>query len=361
VTSIIAVTNSTVSRIRSAIFAKEVITELSKRYVIEENELYATASIGISIYPYDGDSNISLLKNADSAMYRAKEKGKNNFQYYSHEMSNKAKSIVSLETNMRRAIENKEFVLYFQPQIELGSYKIRSVEALIRWQDPDKGLIPPNNFIPFLEETDMIIDVGKWVITEAMKRQREFMLQDNGPKMVSINVSGRQFTSKKLTQDILDAINYSGLAVENIEIEITESLLMDDIDETIKILSSLKEIGIQIAVDDFGTGYSSLSYLKRLPIDILKLDMSFVKDIAVDSDSLAIASAIISLGHELGMEIIAEGVESESQLRILGEKNCDIIQGFYFSKAIPVDEMESFVTQHEMKWNMENLTRHKLC
>lgn len=252
---------------------------------------------------------------------------------------------------MRRAIKNNEFVLYFQPQIELSTYKIRSVEALIRWEDPGNGLIPPNSFIPFLEETGLIIPVGKWVITEAMKRQQDFMHYANGPQMVSINVSGRQFTSKNLTRDILDAIDNTGLSVENVEIEITESLIMDDIDETIKILSNLKEVGIQIAVDDFGTGYSSLSYLKKLPIDILKLDMSFVKDIAIDSDSLAIASAIISLGHELEMKIVAEGVESESQLRILGEKNCDIIQGYYFSKAIPFNEIKPYLKLHEMKWN----------
>ena len=341
--------------------SEKLLLALSKAYTVDANELYATASIGISLFPNDGDTDVTLLKNADTAMYQAKEKGKNTFQYYSHDMGNKAKKRLSLETNMRRAIENEEFILHYQPQIELLSNKIRSVEALIRWNNPEQGLIPPNDFIPFLEETGLIIPVGKWIISEAVKKHEKFLGFEHGPELISINLSGKQFLSKDLAGYILDVIEASSLSAKNIELEITESLLMENIEETIKVLSSLKELGVKIAVDDFGTGYSSLSYLKRLPIDVLKLDRSFVKDLDNDTDSTSIASAIISLGHDLGMEVIAEGVETESQLRFLAEKKCDIAQGYLFSKPVPSCDIKTFLKKH--KKNMEeiqNATRRSL-
>lgn len=328
-------------------FSEKLLVSLSKSYNVDGNELYATASIGICLFPDDGDTDVKLLKNADAAMYKAKEGGKNTFKYYSHEMCNKAKQRLSLETSMRSAIDNNEFILHYQPQIELGTNKIRSVEALIRWNNPGQGLIPPNDFIPFLEETGMIIPVGKWIVSEAIRTHKEFLKYKNGPELISINISGKQFLSEDLASYIIDALWESNLSADNIELEITESLLMENIEETIKVLSRLKELGVKIAVDDFGTGYSSLSYLKRLPIDVLKLDQSFVKDIDKDADSASIASAIISLGHDLGMEIIAEGVETESQMEFLADKKCDIVQGYLYSKPVSSGEIKSFIKKHK--------------
>lgn len=328
-------------------FSEKLLVSLSKSYNVDGNELYATASIGICLFPDDGDTDVKLLKNADAAMYKAKEGGKNTFKYYSHEMSNKAKQRLSLETSMRSAIDNNEFILHYQPQIELGTNKIRSVEALIRWNNPGQGLIPPNDFIPFLEETGMIIPVGKWIVSEAIRTHKEFLKYKNGPELISINISGKQFLSEDLASYIIDALWESNLSADNIELEITESLLMENIEETIKVLSRLKELGVKIAVDDFGTGYSSLSYLKRLPIDVLKLDRSFVKDVDKDADSASIASAIISLGHDLGMEIIAEGVETESQMEFLADKKCDIVQGYLYSKPVSSGEIKSFIKKHK--------------
>ena len=328
--------------------AEKVLAALSKSYTVDGNELYATASIGICLFPGDGDTDIELLKNADVAMYRAKESGKNTFRYYSQDMSNKAKKRLSLETSMRKAIENDEFVLHYQPQIDLSTYRIRSYEALIRWDNPEEGLIPPNDFIPFLEETGMIIPVGKWVISEAVKMHEKLLKADNAPELISINLSGKQFLSNELSRYILDVIENSKISAKNVELEITESLLMENIEETIKVLYSLKELGVKIAVDDFGTGYSSLSYLKRLPIDVLKLDRSFVSDLDSDEDSASIASAIISLGHDLDMEIVAEGVETKSQLMFLLEKKCDIAQGYYFSKPVPGNELSKYIDAHDL-------------
>ena len=316
---------------------------ISGSYSLKEREVTVTVSIGIYIVKRNDKANVDILKNADTAMHQAKKNGKNNYIYYEENMSIEARKKLELEKNLRKAIENEEFILYYQPQISLKTNKLRSVEALIRWDNPLHGIVSPIDFIPMLEETGLIIPVGEWVIKEAFNNQMKLVELNNGPECISINISGKQFLDKRFLGIITDYVKKYELSPNSIELEITESILIEDISKAKELLNNLKDLGIKIAIDDFGTGYSSLSYLKSLPIDVLKLDMSFVKEIEHDADSLAIASAVISLGHDLGMEIVAEGVETANQLTILSNKKCDLIQGYFFSKPLPYKDLEVFI------------------
>ncbi len=312
---------------------------LEKPYIIEGHECFITCSIGISLFPKDGRDAETLLKNADVAMYKAKEKGRNNIQYYSQEMNLHSRERLLLEHELRHAIERQQLVLHFQPQMELKTGKMLGVEALLRWQHPQRGLIPPADFIPLAEETGLIISIGEWVIQTAAKQTKTW--HDNGlPQLrVAINLSPRQFMEKNVTDMIADILKQSELDPYYMELEITENLIMRDLDNAVTTLQTLKSMGVQLAIDDFGTGYSSLNYLKRFPIDRLKIDQSFVRDIDTDPDDAAISSAVIAMAHNMKLKVIAEGVETEAQLNYLKSHFCDEVQGYYFSRPLPANEI----------------------
>jgi EAL domain-containing protein (putative c-di-GMP-specific phosphodiesterase class I) len=295
----------------------------------------------VSIYPQDGNDVETLLKNADAAMYRAKERGRNNFQFYTSEMNALVNERLALEHNLRRAVERNELLLHYQPKVELASGAIVGAEALVRWQHPEWGLVPPDRFIPIAEETGLIVSMGDWILRAACKQNRAW--QDAGlPRItVSVNVSARQFRQDSLVKKVSRILAETGLSPAHLELELTESMVMHNAESAIAILQALKALGIRLSVDDFGTGYSSLSYLSRLPIDTLKIDKTFVSHIGAlnQKDDGILAQAIVSLGHSLKLRVIAEGVETEAQLKFLTTKHCDDVQGYYFSKPVMPDEL----------------------
>jgi diguanylate cyclase (GGDEF)-like protein len=318
---------------------QRIVGKVNEPITIDGRELYVTCSAGISLHPQDGPDVESLLKNADAAMYRAKDNGRNNFQFYTAEMNTLVNERLSLETSLRRALERNELLLHYQPKLDLKTGRIVGVEALVRWQHPEWGLLYPDRFIPLAEETGLIVQIGDWVLRTACIQNRAW--QDAGlpPVVMSVNLSPRQFRQDALFKSVARILAETGLRPEHLEMEITESMVMHNADASIAILKGLKEIGVHLSVDDFGTGYSSLAYLKNLPIGILKIDRSFVHDIngpGGKRDGL-LAQAIISLGHSLNLKVIAEGVEEEAQLDFLKAHHCDEAQGFLFSKAVPPD------------------------
>jgi len=319
---------------------QRIITKLSEPVSIDGHELYVTCSAGISLHPQDGPDIETLLKNADAAMYRAKERGRNNFQFYTSEMNQLVNERLALESSLRRALERREFLLHYQPKVDLRTGAIVGAEALVRWQHPEWGLMYPDRFISLAEETGLIVPIGEWVLRTACEQNRAW--QDAGlrPVTVSVNLSARQFRQKALFKTVAQILSETGLRPQHLEMELTESMVMHNAEAAITILKKLKEIGVQLSVDDFGTGYSSLSYLKSLPIGILKIDRSFVRDIIARGgrDGGILAQAIISLGHSLKLKVVAEGVESEAQLKFLKAHRCDETQGYYFSKPVPPEE-----------------------
>ncbi len=323
---------------------REPIARLSQRildamvepFVIEGEEIHATASIGISVYPDDGRT---LLRNADIALYRAKEKGGNNFQWYSAQIDNYSRERLTLESELRRALERGELTLHYQPKVDLAGGHICGMEALLRWQHPRRGLLAPDRFIPIAEGSDLIRPMGAWVLKTACMQNQAWQRQGIQRVPVAVNVSPRQFGEESLFHDIKSALADSGLEGSDLELEITESMVMDDPEQAVNTLRRLKDLGISVAIDDFGTGYSSLAYLKRFPVDTVKLDRSFVDDIPHDVDSIAIAQAIIAMAHTLRLRVVAEGVESEAQVGFLRGEGCDEIQGHYFSAARAASEI----------------------
>jgi diguanylate cyclase (GGDEF)-like protein len=311
--------------------------KVNEPITIDGRELIVTCSAGICLYPQDGTDVDTLLKNADAAMYRAKEHGRNNFQFYTAEMNLLVNERLSLETSLRRALERDELLLHYQPKLDLKTGRIVGVEALVRWQHPEWGLIPPDRFIPLAEETGLIVQIGEWVLRTACVQNRAW--QDAGlpPVVMSVNLSPRQFRQDALFRSVARILSETGLRPDHLEMEITESMVMHNAEASIAILKGLREIGVHLSVDDFGTGYSSLAYLKNLPIEILKIDRSFVHDIngASGKKDGVLAQAIISLGHSLKLKVIAEGVEEEGQLEFLKAHHCDEAQGFLFSKPVP--------------------------
>ena len=315
---------------------QRIVTKVNEPMTIDGRELFVTCSAGISLHPQDGTDVETLLKNADAAMYRAKENGRNNFQFYMAEMNTLVNERLSLETSLRRALERNELILHYQPKLDLKTNRIVGVEALVRWQHPESGLLYPDRFIPLAEETGLIVQIGEWVLRTACAQNRAW--QDAGlpPVVMSVNLSPRQFRQDALFKTVARILSETGLRPEHLEMEITEGMVMHNAEASIAILKGLQEIGVHLSVDDFGTGYSSLAYLKNLPIEILKIDRSFVHDINganTKGDGL-LARAIISLGHSLKLKVIAEGVEEQSQLEFLKAHNCDEAQGFLFSKAV---------------------------
>ncbi len=319
----------------TTIVVQRVMDAIAMPVTIEGHEFFLTCSVGVSAFPGDGDDVETLIKHADIAMYRAKETGRNNFQFYTATMNQQALERLHLEGDLRTALERDEFVLHYQPQVDLRSGLIVGMEALLRWQHPELGMVPPLRFIGLAEETGLIVPIGAWVLRTACEQVKAWQIQGLGFLRVSVNLSARQFNQRDLTQSIADILQDTGLDPHYLEIELTESMVMTDVDHTVEILRNLKALGVQMSIDDFGTGYSSLSYLKRFPIDVLKIDQSFVRDITLDPDDAAIVTTIISLAHNLRLNVIAEGVETEAQLHYLQRHGCDEIQGYYFSRPVP--------------------------
>lgn len=314
--------------------ARKILVALEPAIKLDEHEVFMTPSIGVTIYPVDDTSENNLLKNADTAMYRAKERGRNGFQFYTAGMNTRTIERLELEAGLRRALKNDEFVLYYQPKIAIDNRQIIGAEALIRWQHKKLGLIPPMEFIPIAEETGLIVPIGEWVIQTACKQVASWQEAGFSGLRMAVNISARQFRDSDIVKVVLDAVIQTNINPRDLEVEITESMLMEDTSVNIAALKELKDNGVHISIDDFGTGYSSLSYLKRFNIDALKIDKSFVRDITTDSDDAAIASAIIALGQSLRLIVVAEGVETEDQLVFLKTQGCHEAQGYLFSRPL---------------------------
>src|SRR5258706_56891 len=321
----------------AGLVAQKVNTALSAQFNLDGHETYISASIGIAIHPQDGGDADTLLKNADAAMYRAKEQGRNNYQFYLPEMD-KSSQRLQLDARLRGALERNEFLLHYQPKADLGTGSISGFEALLRWQDPQQGLVSPAQFIPILEDTGLIVPIGGWVLQTVCAQIKEWQKQGIRPRPVSVNVSARQFQQKNLDVVISRIIRDAGIDSALVKLELTESLLMKDAEETVRMLTSLKASGVTLSVDDFGTGYSSLAYLRRFPLDELKIDGSFVRDATTEPEDAEIIVAIISLAHNLKLTVVAEGVETEAQLRFLRSHGCDEMQGYYFARPKDLED-----------------------
>ncbi|CAM2140821.1 diguanylate cyclase [Pararobbsia alpina] len=315
-------------------WAERVRHAINEAVWVDGHEFYVGCSLGASMFPQDGDDAETLLKKADLAMYRAKDLGRNRFQFYQPEMNESVGTRLNLERRLRRALRDQEFVLHYQPQIDIATSRIVGLEALVRWQDPDAGLIMPSEFIPVAEESGLIEAIGEWVLREACRQNKAWQDEGLPPARVSVNLSARQFHRTDIRQVVMSVLEETGLAPEYLEIELTESVIMTNAEEAAAMLNSLHDLGINLAIDDFGTGYSSLSYLKRFPVDRLKIDRSFVSDIGVSNDDETIITAIITLAHSLNLQVIAEGVETASQLRFLLARGCNEIQGYLFSEPV---------------------------
>ncbi len=309
--------------------------------LVGHQEVHISTSIGIALYPEDGKSAVEILKNADAAMYHAKAQGRNNFQFFTESMNQSSSELLTLENNLYRAIEQKELCLYYQPQVSVVSGKMVGMEALIRWQHPQNGFISPAVFIPVAEETGMIMQIGEWVFREACEQGASWLKAGYEFEKISVNLSARQLKDEGLPVLIALILEESGMPAEKLCIELTETALILDPEVALARLKKIKELGVTLSLDDFGTGYSSLSYLKRFPIDTLKIDQAFIRDVKVDHEDAALVTAIISMAHGLGMDVIAEGVEVQDQLDFLGENNCDTIQGYLFSRPLPAEELQS--------------------
>lgn len=320
--------------------AEQILASLVKPFVLEGREFFVTASIGIALSPQDGNELSQLMKNADTAMYHAKERGKNNFQFYQADMNASALERLELESDLRHALEQNEFVLYYQPQFSGDGKRLTGAEALLRWRHPRRGLVPPGDFIPVLEELGLVVDVGDWVITEACRQLKTWHQAKVRVPKVSVNISARQFSDGQLGTRIATILKETGLPPACLELELTESILMREVSEAMQILDGLKNLGLSIAVDDFGTGYSSLNYLKQFPIDVLKIDRTFVDGLPSGEQDAQIARAIIAMAHSLNLAVIAEGVETHEQLDFLREHGCDEVQGYLFGRPMPASQFE---------------------
>jgi len=325
-----------------AVVARKILHALSKPIMVQEYELYATSSIGISLFPDDSEEVDILLRCADTALYRAKEAGKNNYQYYTADMNTRAFEFLLLESGLRKALVNNELVVFYQPLIDLKTNKLIGMEALLRWKHPEKGMIAPGDFIPLAEETGLIGPIGEWVMRTACSQNKKWQDAGYPPVKVSVNMSARQFNKKDITEQIIEILEDTGLNPEYLGIEITESVIMQDASSTISKLIQMHETGISLSIDDFGTGYSSLSYLKLFPIDNLKIDRSFVSNITSDSTDAAIAASVIMLAHSMNLKVVAEGVETQEQLDLLRQQGCDYVQGFLFSRPLSAEEFVPF-------------------
>lgn len=325
--------------------ATRILETIRQPFMIADHEIFVTSSIGISVYPHDGNNAETLLKNADTAMYYAKTQGRNNFQFYAQHMNVAACERFSMENKLRKALDNKEFHLFYQPQLDIRTGNIVGVEALIRWIDSENNIVLPGVFIPLAEETGLIVPIGEWILNTACTQNKVW--QDAGfpPMFVSVNISSAQFKQPSFIKTVEKALQDTGLNPHYLELELTESILMETTEAAIQTLNDLKSMGLRISIDDFGTGYSSLSYLKRFPIDTLKIDRSFVRDVTSDPDDKAIINAIIALARSLNLKVIAEGVETIQQLVCLHEQGSDGMQGYLFSPPLPKDSLTQLLQE----------------
>jgi diguanylate cyclase (GGDEF)-like protein/PAS domain S-box-containing protein len=327
----------------AGIVAKKALNVLAEPFELDGHEAYVSGSVGISLFPADGHDATTLLKNADSALYRAKEHGRNNYQFYTEDLTIAAFKRLALESSLRRAVEREEFTLYYQPQLSLNSGRVVGAEALVRWQHPELGLVFPTEFIPMAESTGLIVKLGEWVMDTACTQAKAWQKEGLPPIRIAINLSSVQVNRGDIITTVERVLQETGLDPQYMELEITEGLIMQQTHQTIAILDKLKAMGVMLAVDDFGTGYSSLSYLKRLPLHRLKIDRSFVCEIPDDSEDMAITRAVIALGNNLQLVVVAEGVENESQLEFLRSNGCDEAQGYLYSAPVPAADFAAFV------------------
>ena len=326
--------------------ARKILDALAAPFTLGTREIFITGSVGIAIYPNDGVDAETLIRNADTAMYRAKHQGGDAYQFYTASMNSRALEMLELESGLRKALKSGEFALYYQPLIDIQSGGIYGLEALLRWNHPEQGLVLPDNFIPAAEVSGLIIPIGNWVLREACRQARFWQRQKGTDLVVSVNLSARQFTQADLAAQVKQALEESRLQPRLLELEITETNVMQDVEKTARILRELKTIGVRIAIDDFGTGYSSLSYLKDFPVDTLKLDRSFVRDLIAPQDA-KIVSGVIAMAHSMSLTVMAEGVETLSQLDFLRANDCDKLQGFLFSRPLPPDSFDRYMTHHK--------------
>lgn len=329
----------------AATVAQKIIDSISNPFAIRDIELHTSTSIGISLFPDDGVANEELIANADVAMYRAKDSGRNNYQFFTPTMNSSSYERLTMENKLRRALERQEFVLYYQPQVNLETGRIIGSEALVRWRHPEMGLVPPGIFIPIVEESGLIVPIGEWVLWEACRQNMAWQEAGLAPITVAVNLSAVQFHQKNLTEMVANVLQSTGLSSSWLELEITESGIMQNSEASVNKLHSLKQMGLKLSIDDFGTGYSSLSYLKKFPLDKLKIDQSFVREITTNQDDAAIVGAIIGMAKSLKLRVIAEGVETREHLNFLYANNCFEMQGYYFSKPVPADEFQRLVVQ----------------
>ncbi|SCW60285.1 MULTISPECIES: bifunctional diguanylate cyclase/phosphodiesterase [unclassified Pseudomonas] len=331
--------------------ADKLLAAISSPQPIDGHDLTVTASLGISVYPSDGFDAVALIKKAETAMRNVKETGPNDYRFFTEDMNRRARQQQTIESGLRLGLQRKEFVLHYQPKLDLKSGKVVGVEALVRWNRPDHGLVYPSDFIPVAEDSGLIVPLSQWVLQEACQQACRWQAQGMRPLYLSVNVSAIDFRQRGFVEGIARTLKETGLAPTQLELEITESVLMQNVDTTVAILKAIKQLGIRLAIDDFGTGYSSLSYLQKFPVDVLKIDQSFVGDLSIDSNDAKLVSTIISLGKSLNLHIIAEGVETLEQLEFLKKHHCEEVQGYYFSKAVEPQAFADWMTEWEKRQN----------
>jgi diguanylate cyclase (GGDEF)-like protein len=333
--------------------AQKICDMFASPFQLDTQQIFVTASIGITVFPFDDTDAENLLKNADIAMYRAKENGGNTYAFYEPHMDAHATEWLTLENDLRHALERNEFFLCYQPRVDISTGQILSAEALLRWQHPDHGLVSPAEFIPLLEETGLIVPIGEWVIKTACQQSLDWQSRGLPPLRIAVNISPRQFRQNNLIDLLTETLKTTKLDPNALELEITESMLIENVDVAAETLSAAHDLGIHVSVDDFGTGYSSLSYLKRFRISTLKIDRSFVKDITTDPDDAAIASAIVALAQSLDLNVTAEGVETQEQLAFIRQLGCDEAQGYLFSKPLHTRDFEKLLEQRTVYFTLE--------
>ena len=335
---------SQVGHAEDAVFiARKILSSLAEPYLIDQKQLQINASIGVSTYPDDGTDSETLIHRADTAMYEAKKLGRNNCQFFRAEMQARVLEWQSLEGSLRSALERNEFMLVYQPKIDLTTGDISGVEALLRWNHPDRGLIQPLKFVPIAEESGLIVPIGQWVLLEACRQARAWMDAGLPPVRIAVNVSALQFAAKDFLSSVRAVLISTGIDPHDLELELTETVLMQDADSAVQTLRALKAIGVQLAVDDFGVGYSSFSYLRKFPLDALKVDRSFINDISSNPDNATILSALIGIGKSLKHRVVAEGVETEEQLHFLQKEGCSEGQGYFFCRPVIAEKFAEFL------------------
>ncbi len=341
----------------AARIANKIIDAFAQPFEIAELELFITTSIGISLYPEDGDAHELLIKNAESTMYQVKQQGGSNYQYYKSDIHAESMEQLQLEAKLRHALEKNEYVLYYQPKVNLHEGTLSGFEALLRWCPQDSEMVSPVKFIPILESTGLIVQVGEWVLRQACIQAKEWQKVCTKPFRMAVNLSARQFKHDGLAEMVARVLAETKLDPKWLELEITESMLMEDTDHTFEVLQKLQDMGIHLSIDDFGTGYSSLAYLKRMPINSLKIDRSFVKDITTDSSDAAVVQTIIAMAHNLNLTVVAEGTETAAQVNFLRYQQCDETQGFYFSKPLPADALRDMLEKAK-HWLSDAAAQH---